>query len=352
MSLWDTEQGTRLASSSGHTKAVRALAVGQGALQGVLVRLVHGHCMHTACTLHMGIAWALHRRCKQWWCASTFLPATRPVCAPRRRAATPPPRLRRAAAKPLLRLYHARAAPLPRHHRHDTVTPPAAQARRLLYLLWQVSGSYDLSVRLWDSATLRCVGTRLGHAREVCILAATLCNPRHPMPQVPCRKPHARHPPPPHASHAAAPCLPRPPPRGRQVFSVAAGSERIASGSVDRTICLWDGRAPGCTATLTHGGGGHQWSLAMLGEHNLFAGSGDGAVRIWDLRRTPAGDTAATSGGDAASGASGGLVACMPAESGGQQHKAGSCALALDHESGRRMASGGPSICVRQLPSQ
>lgn len=149
-----------------------------------------------------------------------------------------------------------------------------------------------------------------------------------------------------------APCLSCSAPRGRQVFSVAAGSERIASGSVDRTICLWDGRAPGCTATLTHGGGGHQWSLAMLGEHNLFAGSGDGAVRIWDLRRTPAGDTAAASGGAAASGAAGGLVACMSAESGGQQHKAGSCALALDHESGRRMASGGPSICVRQLPSQ
>ena len=55
----------------------------------------------------------------------------------------------------------------------------------------QVSGSYDLSVRLWDSATLRCVGTRLGHAREVCTLAATLCNPMHPMPQAPCPPPPA-----------------------------------------------------------------------------------------------------------------------------------------------------------------
>lgn len=52
VSLWDTEQGTRLASSSGHTKAVRALAVGQGALQGVLVRRVHAHCMRTAWALH------------------------------------------------------------------------------------------------------------------------------------------------------------------------------------------------------------------------------------------------------------------------------------------------------------
>ena len=60
--------------------------------------------------------------------------------------------------------------------------------------------------------------------------------------------PAAPYPPPP-----ASPA--RPPPW--QVFSVAAGSARIASGSVDRTICLWDGRAPGCTATLTHGGGGH-----------------------------------------------------------------------------------------------
>ena len=80
------------------------------------------------------------------------------------------------------------------------------------------------------------------------------CNPVHPNQLHPnctrCRKPHARRPIP------AAPCLARP--RAPwQVFSVAAGSARIASGSVDRTICLWDGRAPGCTATLTHGGGGH-----------------------------------------------------------------------------------------------
>jgi hypothetical protein len=106
VSLWDTEQGTRLASSSGHTKAVRALAVGQGALQGVLVRRVHAHCMRTA--------WALHciDAASSAGAPPPFCPPPAP-CAPR--PATPP-RLRRAPA-----------APLPRH-RHDTVTPPAAQA--------------------------------------------------------------------------------------------------------------------------------------------------------------------------------------------------------------------------------
>ena len=106
VSLWDTEQGTRLASSSGHTKAVRALAVGQGALHGVLVRHVHAHCMRTA--------WALHciDAASSAGAPPPFCPPPAP-CAPR---PVPPPRLRRAPA-----------APLPRH-RHDTVTPPAAQA--------------------------------------------------------------------------------------------------------------------------------------------------------------------------------------------------------------------------------
>ena len=196
VSLWDTEQGTRVASSSGHTKAVRALAVGQGALQGVMVRRVHAH--------YTGVARALHGHSHCTGAASsavhlTFLPATHPGCTPSRRA----------SAVPRPRPCHT---PRPRHRHHNRhrrrgrgrgrgrgrVHSSGCAGERLLYLLWQVSGSYDLSVRLWDSATLRCVGTRLGHAREVCTRAATLRTPiapqLHAVPQAPCPPPHTRRP--------------------------------------------------------------------------------------------------------------------------------------------------------------
>ena len=97
VSLWDTEQGTRLASSSGHTKAVRALAVGQGALQGVLVRRVHAH--HTGVTR----ALALHGRCKQ--CCAPHLSARHPP-----RVHPEPSRLCRASAAPMP---HPSASPSP-----------------------------------------------------------------------------------------------------------------------------------------------------------------------------------------------------------------------------------------------
>ena len=205
VSLWDTEQGTRVASSSGHTKAVRALAVGQGALQGVMVRRVHAH--------YTGVARALHGHSHCTGAASsavhlTFLPATHPGCTPSRRA----------SAVPRPRPCHT---PRPRHRHHNRhrrrgrgrgrgrgrVHSSGCAGERLLYLLWQVSGSYDLSVRLWDSATLRCVGTRLGHAREVCTRAATLCT---------CPPPHTRRP------------LPRPPARP------LAGLQRCGGQREDR----------------------------------------------------------------------------------------------------------------------
>ena len=223
VSLWDTEQGTRVASSSGHTKAVRALAVGQGALQGVMVRRVHAH--------YTGVARALHGHSHCTGAASsavhlTFLPATHPGCTPSRRA----------SAVPRPRPCHT---PRPRHRHHNRhrrrgrgrgrgrgrVHSSGCAGERLLYLLWQVSGSYDLSVRLWDSATLRCVGTRLGHAREVCTRAATLCTPTNCTPiarGAASPMPAAPYPPPP-ASPARAP-----PGRSSALRRAARGSRAAA----------------------------------------------------------------------------------------------------------------------------
>ena len=99
VSLWDTEQGTRVASSSGHTKAVRALAVGQSALQGVLVRRVHAHYTGTARALHGHCTGTRTARALQAvLCTSPFCPPPTPG-APR--AAAPLPCLGRAHATPL-----------------------------------------------------------------------------------------------------------------------------------------------------------------------------------------------------------------------------------------------------------
>ena len=112
VSLWDTEQGTRLASSSGHTKAVRALAVGQGALQGVLVRLVHGHCMHTAYGHCMGTAYTLQAVVVRLHLSARHPPRVRPD-----------PSRRRASAAPLLRLYLAIATTPSRLRRRRRAAP-------------------------------------------------------------------------------------------------------------------------------------------------------------------------------------------------------------------------------------
>ena len=227
VSLWDTEQGTRLASSSGHTKAVRALAVGQGALQGVLVRCAHAYCM--------GTARALHRRCKQCWCTSTFLPATRPVCAPTRHAAAPPPR-------PCC----ASTSPSPRH-RHAS----GGAGERLLYLPigpyilthageWLLRpertpvGQRDLALRGHKAGPRarglhpRCNPVQPNAPHAASPMPATprhLSPPHAAAPGLPCRTPHASHAYPPVAGRSSAW---RPAARGSRA---AAWAARSASGT-------------------------------------------------------------------------------------------------------------------------
>jgi WD40 repeat protein len=67
-----------------------------------------------------------------------------------------------------------------------------------------------------------------------------------------------------------------------QVRSLAVLPDgRLASGSQDCTICLWDTSTPWPIAIFK----GHQsfvTSLAVLGNGRLASGSGDATIRLWD----------------------------------------------------------------------
>ncbi|MBS0604666.1 MAG: WD40 repeat domain-containing protein [Verrucomicrobia bacterium] len=65
------------------------------------------------------------------------------------------------------------------------------------------------------------------------------------------------------------------------VSSLALGGRRLFSGSLDRTIKIWDLNTNTCTATL-HGHNDSVRSLASSGQR-LFSGSLDGTIKIWDL---------------------------------------------------------------------
>ena len=56
---------------------------------------------------------------------------------------------------------------------------------------------------------------------------------------------------------------------------------RLASGSSDTTIRIWEGMGETCLVTLTGHGKGVQ-CLAVLPDGRLASGSGDATIRVWD----------------------------------------------------------------------
>ncbi|MES2217099.1 MAG: protein kinase [Pseudomonadota bacterium] len=95
------------------------------------------------------------------------------------------------------------------------------------------SGSYDNTIKLWDTKTYQCLATLRGHNDAVECLAV-----------------------------------------------LSAG--RLASGSRDRTIKLWHLKTLQCVATLTEHSDKVK-ALAVLPNGQLASGSSDSTVKLWDI---------------------------------------------------------------------
>jgi WD40 repeat protein len=65
---------------------------------------------------------------------------------------------------------------------------------------------------------------------------------------------------------------------------------RLASGSTDRSIKLWDPASGSCVATL-EGHSSYVLALAVLPDGRLASGSGDTTIKLWDPARSEPGSS-------------------------------------------------------------
>ena len=141
------------------------------------------------------------------------------------------------------------------------------------------TSAFDRTVRIWDTATFEVVRTLGPHASDVGQVAFTADGSRL---LYDLEGGHVRVMDGDGAAEAAHVVA-----HEDWVYSIACahGAPIVATGSQDRSICLWNHETGEILATLT----GHDYTIGALAfsldDHVLVSGSGDETVRLWDVRR-------------------------------------------------------------------
>ena len=84
------------------------------------------------------------------------------------------------------------------------------------------------------------------------------------------------------------------------MYSVAISSDgqRIASGSMDKTLKVWD-TATGQALLTLKGHSDSVTSVALSGDgRHLVSGSRDGTMKVWDLQQCQGGEGSVGTGSD------------------------------------------------------
>ncbi|KAJ6155367.1 F-box and WD repeat-containing protein [Penicillium chermesinum] len=131
-----------------------------------------------------------------------------------------------------------------------------------------ISGSRDTTLRIWDLASGTCRNVLVGHQASVRCLAIHGDLLRHHCPDM---------------EHTPGRCLRTLSGHFSQIYAIAFDGRRIATGSLDTSVRIWDPQSGQCHAILQ----GHTslvGQLQMRGD-TLVTGGSDGSVRVWSLTK-------------------------------------------------------------------